>query len=70
MTVMFCLDKGIISPLASENKSFEDVKGRAFAGSDYDSYTDDEGGLFEALMVILFLVIIPLILILVAVYLI
>lgn len=70
MIVMFCLDKGIISPLASENESFEDVKKRAFEGSDYDNYGDDDGGLFGAILVILFLVIIPLILILIAVYLI
>lgn len=68
MTVMFCLDKGIVSPLVSENKSFEDVKERAFEGSDYDSYGDDDGGLLDVLFVILILVIIPLILILVAVY--
>ncbi len=70
MIVMFCLDKGLVSPLVSENKSFEDVKERAFAGSDYDNYGEDDGGLIDAILVILFLLVIPLILILIAVYLI
>lgn len=35
-TVMVSLDKGILSPLRRAGGSFEDVKERAFAGSDYE----------------------------------
>ncbi|MEG1895088.1 MAG: DUF2207 domain-containing protein [Oscillospiraceae bacterium] len=41
VTVMFSLNKGIISPLREVNDSFETVKNAAFEGSDY-TYDDGE----------------------------
>lgn len=71
MIVMLCLDKGLVSPLVSENVSFEIVKERAFVGSDYDDMDEDaSGGIIGTLFAIFVLIIIPLILILIAVFLI
>lgn len=71
MTVMFCLDKGLVSPLVLENASFDTVKERAFVGSDYDDIEEDaDGGILGTIFVIFVLIIIPLILILIAVFLI
>lgn len=46
MTVMVSLDKGVLSPLRRGDGSFEDVKERAFAGSDYE---EDGGSLLLGL---------------------
>ena len=55
MIVMLQLDKGIVTPLRHSEDSFEDVKNRAFEGSDYQTDSDDEiiglifcGGIFIA----------------------
>ncbi|SHI63170.1 DUF2207 family protein [Lutispora thermophila] len=37
VTVMFAMEKGILSPLRQEPGSFEEVREEAFLGSDYDS---------------------------------
>ncbi len=55
MTVLFSLDKGILSPARQETELFEEVKTRAFERSDYDN-TDDTGeeiSTFEAIMTML-----------------
>lgn len=39
MTVMVSLEKGLLSPLRASDESFEDVKKRAFEGSDYEKVT-------------------------------
>lgn len=48
VTVMLSLKKGVLSPLRSVDESFEEVKDRAFEGSDYKN--DEEGGLLELLL--------------------
>lgn len=48
MTIMVSLEKGVLSPLRSVDESFEEVKERAFEGSDYEG--EDEGGLLEFLL--------------------
>ncbi|TWH59423.1 putative membrane protein DUF2207 [Desulfitobacterium sp. LBE] len=55
VTVLFALDKGILSPSRQEPGSFEEVKETAFAGSDYDDteYTGEEVSAFEAMVTIL-----------------
>lgn len=52
MIVMLRLDKGIVFPKAQVNKSFEEVKDKAFEGSDYgyDYYGEDEPTLFETVI--------------------
>jgi len=52
VTVLFSLGKGILSPSRQEPGSFEEVKKTAFSGSDYDS-TDEEVSTFEAIVIIL-----------------
>lgn len=49
VTVMFAVEKGILSPSRKELSSFEEIKEEAFIGSDYDSsgYTDEEFLLFD-----------------------
>jgi hypothetical protein len=42
VTVMFSLDKGILSPSRQESGSFEEVRVKAIEGSDYDNIGDDE----------------------------
>ncbi len=42
MTVMLSLQKGVLSPLRAVEDSFETVKERAFAGSDYDTEAEEE----------------------------
>ena len=49
VTVLFSLEKGILSPSRQEPGSFEEVKETAFSGSDYDS-TDEEVSTFEAIV--------------------
>lgn len=54
VTVMFAFQKGVLSPVRTENTSFETVKQRAFDGSDYDD-TEEEGSFvfgFIAMMII------------------
>ncbi|MEG1779292.1 MAG: DUF2207 domain-containing protein, partial [Oscillospiraceae bacterium] len=48
--VMLQLPKGVLTPTRVTNGSFEDVKTKAFEGSDYDN-DDDDGGLFKFLLV-------------------
>lgn len=52
VTMMFSLEKGILSPSRQEAGSFEQVKEAAFAGSDYDSpdSAEEEGNVFELLL--------------------
>ncbi len=52
VTVLFSLEKGILSPSRQEPGSFEEVKETAFSGSDYDS-TGEEISTFEAIVTIL-----------------
>ena len=49
MTVMVRLEKGVLSPLRQADGSFEAVKERAFADSDY-AYESEEGGVLELLI--------------------
>ena len=44
------MDKGILSPSRQETGSFEELRGKAFEGSDYDDtgYTGEEVSVFEA----------------------
>lgn len=58
VTVMFALDKGIISPARQEAGTFEDMKEKAFQGSDYDDSGDWKTTL-AAVLLILVLVAIP-----------
>ena len=55
VTVLFSLDKGILSPLRQEPGSFEQVKEAAFAGSDYDNTESggEEVSTFEAIVTML-----------------
>lgn len=48
MTVMVSLEKGVLSPLRQVDDSFEEVKERAFEGSDYED--EEEGGILELLI--------------------
>lgn len=52
VTVLFSLDKGILSPSRQEAGSFEEVKETAFRGSDYDNTesTGEEVSTFEAIV--------------------
>jgi uncharacterized membrane protein len=52
VTVLFSLDKGILSPSRQESDSFEEVREKAFEGSDYDS-TVEEVSTFEAIVTML-----------------
>ena len=47
MIVMLRLDKGIVMPETELDYSFDEVKDRAFEGSDY---YDEEGGIFETII--------------------
>lgn len=55
VTVLFSLDKGILSPSRQEPESFEEVREKAFEGSDYDDSGDsgEEVSTFTALIVTL-----------------
>jgi hypothetical protein len=52
VTVMFSLEKGLLSPSRQEPGSFEGVREKAFEGSDYDEggYTGEEVSTFEAIV--------------------
>jgi len=52
VTVLFSLEKGILSPSRQEQGSFEEVKETAFSGSDYDD-TGEEVSTFEAIVTML-----------------
>ncbi len=52
VTVLFSLEKGILSPSRQEPGSFEEVKETAFSGSDYDN-TGEEVSTFEAIVTML-----------------
>ena len=58
VTVLFSLEKGILSPSRQESGSFEEVKEAAFAGSDYDSI-DEEVSAFAVIVTILLSVGLP-----------
>lgn len=62
VTVLFSLEKGILSPLRQESGSFEEVKEKAFEGSDYNS-TGEEISTFEAIVTILLSIGLPIVLI-------
>jgi len=53
VTVMLALNRGILSPSRQETGSFEEVKEKAFEGSDYDGAenTDGEGSVIGAIVV-------------------
>ena len=53
VTVLFAMDKGIITPSRKEPGSFEEVKAKALDGSDYDNTGSEEVSTFEALTVTL-----------------
>lgn len=65
VTVMFALDKGILSPSRKEQGSFEEVMEKAFEGSDYDDIgsTGEEVSTFTALNVTLLSIGLPIALI-------
>lgn len=52
VTVLFSLEKGILSPSRQEQGSFKEVKETAFSGSDYDD-TGEEVSTFEAIVTML-----------------
>lgn len=58
VTVLFSLEKGILSPSRQEPGSFEEVKETAFSDSDYDS-TGEEISTFEAIVTMLLSIGIP-----------
>lgn len=62
VTVLFSLDKGILSPSRQESGSFEEIKEIAFSGSNYDN-TAEEVTSFELLMSILFTIVLPIVVI-------
>ena len=55
LTVLFALNKDILSPTRQEPGSFEEVKATALAGSNYDDaeYTGEEISTFEAIVTLL-----------------
>ncbi|KAF5043798.1 hypothetical protein DSECCO2_498460 [anaerobic digester metagenome] len=57
VTVLFAMDKGILSPSRQEPGSFEEVKQKALEGSDYDGTGDggEEAFTFEAVLTTLLL---------------
>lgn len=61
MIVLLRLNKGIITPAASVSKSFDEVKDKAFEGSDYGY---EEASLFEEIIGYVVLIGIPLLIIL------
>lgn len=65
VTVLFALDKGILSPLLQKSGRFEEVREKAFSGSDYDNIGSnvEDVSTFEALTVILLSIGIPIVLI-------
>ena len=52
VTVLFSLDKGILSPSRQEAGSFEEVREKAFEGSDYNNLSDsgEEVSAFQAIV--------------------
>ncbi|MEG1993577.1 MAG: DUF2207 domain-containing protein, partial [Oscillospiraceae bacterium] len=62
VTVMFSLNKGILSPKRQEQDSFETVKQMAFEGSDYDS-EDEQATFLEMLFGMIVLIGTPIVLI-------
>lgn len=44
VTIMFAFDKGVVTPSRQEPGSFEEVRQRAFEGSDYDKPEGEEEG--------------------------
>lgn len=61
VTVLFALDKGILSPSRQKSGRFEEVRGKAFSGSDYDNIGSnvEEVSTFAALTVTLLSIGIP-----------
>ncbi len=61
VTVLLAIDKGIISPSRQEAGSFEELKEKAFEGSDYDStgYTDEDVSALDVIISILLFVVLP-----------
>jgi len=64
VTVLFDLDKGILSPSRQEPGSFEEVREKAFEGSDYDNAesTGEEVSTFEAIVTTLLSLGLPMVL--------
>lgn len=62
VTVLFSLDKGILSPSRQESGSFEEIKEIAFSGSNYDN-TAEEATAFELLVSVLFTIVLPIVVI-------
>ena len=64
VTILFSMDKGILSPSRKEEGSFEEVKQKALVGSDYDNQLEDkdhgeEVSTFEAIMTTLLSIGVP-----------
>lgn len=61
VTVLFALDKGILSPLRQEAGGFDELKKLAFEGSNYDNMgdNDEEVSVFTALIVVLLSIVFP-----------
>jgi uncharacterized membrane protein YgcG len=61
VTVLFSMDKGVLSPLRQESGSFEEVREKSFEGSDYYNIgsTGEEVSTFTALTVMLLYIGLP-----------
>lgn len=57
VTVLFAIDKGILSPARQEPGSFEKVRGKAFEGSDYSD--DEETSASVVIIALLISVVLP-----------
>jgi hypothetical protein len=61
VTIMLEMEKGILSPIRQESGSFEEVKEKAFDGSDYDSTdsNDEEGSAIAAIITSIISIVLP-----------
>ena len=61
VTILFAFEKGLLAPLNQNSGSFEEIKEKAFSGSDYDNTDDnyEEVSTFEAIIVTLLSIGIP-----------
>lgn len=60
VTILFSLDKGILSPARQESGSFEELKEIAFEGSDYDNTEEDSDvSVFEVIIAFVISIVLP-----------
>lgn len=55
VTILFSLEKGVLSPSRQESGTFEEVRQRAFEGSDYDEPSEDASALEVIIALVLML---------------